>query len=166
MAEPNQKLCYLNRKSRAGNEQYVNFITEPTYDILSQLNTYGAVLTYFYLCSLVPHTIDGKKYKPEKGFIKSAPYEISPAALQKVYPGHDISTFQHGINRLIELKILRPVNGNLYIFDDIPIEYRVKTYEEHQEMVTLNAEEAFKYAHDKQIEEMTHKLQKTDYFSS
>lgn len=154
MAVPNQKVCYLNRKSKAGNEKYVNFITEPTYEILSELNTYGAVLVYFYLCSLIPHTIDGKTYKTENGYALQKPYELSPTALQKVYPGHDINTFQNGINRLIELGILKQIQKNLYIFDDIPLHYRVKTEKEYNELQELSAEEAFQIAHKEQLKQL------------
>ena len=151
----NQKACFLNRKERHG-ESYVNFLTQYTYDILNELNTYGAVLVYFYLCSLVPHTYDGKK--TDKTLTYDKPYELSPKALKQIYPDHDENTFRSGINRLIEVGILHQIQGDIYLFDDIPLKYRVKTYDEMKEM---NAQNIYKMAHKEQLAEESKKMEES-----
>lgn len=151
----NQKACFLNRKERHG-EPYVNFLTQYTYDILNELNTYGAVLVYFYLCSLVPHTYDGKK--TDKTLTYDKPYELSPKALKQIYPDHDENTFRNGINRLIEVGILHQIQGDIYLFDDIPLKYRVKTYDEMKEM---SAQDIYKMAHREQLVEESKKMEES-----
>ena len=151
----NQKACFLNRKERHG-EPYVNFLTQYTYDILNELNTYGAVLVYFYLCSLVPHTYDGKK--TDKTLTYDKPYELSPKALKQIYPDHDENTFRNGINRLIEVGILHQIQGDIYLFDDIPLKYRVKTYDEMKEM---SAQDIYKMAHKEQLIEESKKMEES-----
>ena len=151
----NQKACFLNRKERHG-EPYVNFLTQYTYDILNELNTYGAVLVYFYLCSLVPHTYDGKK--TDKTLAYDKPYELSPKALKQIYPDHDENTFRNGINRLIEVGILHQIQGDIYLFDDIPLKYRVKTYDEMKEM---SAQDIYKMAHKEQLVEESKKMEES-----
>ena len=151
----NQKACFLNRKERHG-EPYVNFLTQYTYDILNELNTYGAVLVYFYLCSLVPHTYDGKK--TDKTLAYDKPYELSPKALKQIYPDHDENTFRNGINRLIEVGILHQIQGDIYLFDDIPLKYRVKTYDEMKEM---SAQDIYKIAHREQLVEESKKMEES-----
>ena len=151
----NQKACFLNRKERHG-EPYVNFLTQYTYDILNELNTYGAVLVYFYLCSLMPHTYDGKK--TDKTLAYDKPYELSPKALKQIYPDHDENTFRNGINRLIEVGILHQIQGDIYLFDDIPLKYRVKTYDEMKEM---SAQDIYKMAHREQLVEESKKMEES-----
>ena len=147
---PNQLGCYINRKQRHG-EQYVNFLTQETYEILGELKTYGAVLVYFYLCSQVPHTYDGKLNSDCKD---KKPYGISPKAIKEAYGNiHDLKTYREGIDRLIQLGILKKVNGNIYQFDDIPLKYRIKTYDEYEEMQQMSAEESFKLMHKEQLQE-------------
>lgn len=147
---PNQLGCYINRKERHG-EQFVNFITEDTYNILTELGSYGAVLVYFYLCAQVPHTYDGKNNSDCKD---KKPFGISPKGIREAYGNkHDIKTYQDGINRLIDLGILQQIRGTTYHFDDLPLKYRVKTYEEKQELDELSAEEAFQIAHKQQIQD-------------
>lgn len=153
----NQKACFLNRKERQG-EQYVNFLTHYTYDILNELNTYGAVLVYFYLCSLKPHTYDGKK-KGNETLTYDKPYELSPKALKQIYPDHDENTFRSGINRLIEVGILRQIQGDIYLFDDIPLKYRVKTYDEMKEIQQMSAQDIYKMAHKEQLVEESKKME-------
>lgn len=154
----NQKGCFLNRKKRTG-EKFVNFIIDDTFNVLSELETYGAVLVYFYLCSLVPHTYDGKLNTDYKN-ITSKPYELSPQAIKNAYGKHSINTYRDGINKLIEKGFLKKITDNLYQFDDIPLQYRVKTYDEKVKMDSITAEEAFKIMKREQLQQEIKEEQK------
>ena len=146
---PNQLGCYINRKDRK-NENYVLFIKEDTYNVLSELGTYGAVLVYYYLCSQVPHTYDGKR-NPKS--LSELPFGLSPQAIREAYGNqHDIKTYREGIARLIELGILKKFSENIYSFDDIPLKYRVKTIEEKEMLDKMSAEQVFNTAHKQQLE--------------
>ena len=58
------------------------------------------------------------------------------------------------IDKLIELGILTNVKGNLWIFDSVPLKYRVKTEKEYQEILEdVSAEEAYKQIHTQQLQE-------------
>ena len=151
----NQKSLFINRKLKKKNEKYVNLITENTYDIFAELGTYGAVLVYFYICSLIPHTYDGKVFVDEKTHqpIVTKPFELSPQAIRNAYGKHSIDMYRDGINRLIELGFIKQIKGNFYQFDDIPLKYRVKTMKEKEEMDNLDAETAFKLMHQEQLKE-------------
>ena len=145
----NQKACFLNRKKRNG-EKYVNFIADDTFNVLSELESYGAILVYFYLCSLIPHTYDGKLNSDYKNTV-SKPYELSPKAIKNAYVKHSINTYRDGINKLIEKGFLKKITDNLYQFDDIPLKYRVKTYDEKIKIDQLNAEQTFEIMHNEQL---------------
>lgn len=154
----NQKGCFLNRKKRTS-EKFVNFIIDDTFNVLSELETYGAVLVYFYLCSLIPHTYDGKLNTDYKT-IASKPYELSPQAIKNAYGKHSINTYRDGINKLIEKGFLKKITDNLYQFDDIPLQYRVKTYDEKVQMDSITAEEAFKIMKKEQLQQEIKEEQK------
>lgn len=151
----NQKNLFINRKLKKKNEKFVNLITNDTYGIFADLGTYGAVLVYFYICSLIPHTYDGKVFVDEKTNqpIVTKPFELSPQAIRNTYGKHSIDMYRDGINRLTELGFIKQVKGNFYQFDDVPLKYRVKTMEEKEEMDKLDAETAFKLMHQEQLKE-------------
>lgn len=133
----NQKMCYINRYDSTMN--YTHLLQGPTYEMLDNF-TKGEFQVYFYLCSQVPHTVNGKQYDKNK---RLAPYGISPEAMLQVYPNTDRKTLQRGIDKLIEDGFLTQLENNLYTFDNVPIEYRGQTVEEHEQLKEITAEQAY-----------------------
>lgn len=154
---PNQKIVFLNRRNTKG-MHYVNFAIEDTYDVIDNMCA-GEIKVYFYLCSQIPDTYDGKKNPDCK---RQAPFALSTQAIKDVYPSMDKKTIQTAINKLIEKGFLTEIHSGLYQFDDLPLQYRVKTEQEYEEIQQITAEEGYKLLHKQQIGEAAQKVIKTN----
>ena len=108
----------------------------------------GELKVYFYLCSQIPNTYDGKN-NPD---CKRGPFVLSPQAVKNAYPSMDIKTIQSAINKLIDKEFIKEIRPNLYQFDDLPLKYRSKTVQEHEEIEYITAEESYKLLHNEQIQ--------------
>lgn len=127
MPGPNQKLLYIDRRNTKG-IRYMNLDTEGTFNVLSRIKNAGTIKVYLYLCAQVPHSYEGR---PNDNRFGNAPFEFSPAAVEKIIPGIDRKTVQRGFNELIELGVIEQRKNNIYQFHDVPMEYRPKTMEEY-----------------------------------
>lgn len=152
----NQKICFLNRYDGEGN--YTHLLNEPTFLMLDQF-TLGEFQVYFYLCTQVPHTINGKIYDKNK---RPEPFSISVADMMKKYPNTDRKTLQEGINKLIKDGILKCANENLYLFDSVPLGFRCQTIQEHEQLNKLNAEQLYNNVQTRTLTDLAERLKKEE----
>lgn len=150
MSVPNQRFMRFNRYDPKDSGGYTPISNDYTLNILYDLDSMGAVKLYFYLLTQIPDLINGQ---PNKKNIRKLPFEFSTKdAREKIKA--DTKTIELGFKKLIEVGILTNVKGNLWIFDSVPLKYRVKTEKEYQEILEdVPAEEAYKQIHTQQLQE-------------
>lgn len=150
MSVPNQRFMRFNRYDPKDSGGYTPISNDYTLNILQDLNTMGAVKLYFYLLTQIPDLINGQ---PNKKNTRKTPFEFSNKNARERLDLEN-KTVDAAFKKLIELGILTNVKGNLWIFDSVPLKYRVKTEKEYQEILEdVSAEEAYKQIHTQQLQE-------------
>lgn len=159
MSVPNQRFIRFNRYDPKDSGGYTPISNDYTLNILQDLGTMGTVKLYFYLLTQIPDLIDGQTNKKNT---RKLPFEFSTKDAKNRI-GSDIKTIELGFKRLTELGILTNIKGNLWIFDSVPMKYRVKNEKEYQEILEdVSAEEAYKQLHTQQLQEEKQNMESLD----
>lgn len=98
-----------------------------------ELGTYGALMVYLYMLTIVPDTYEGEINKKNTRYKL---YELSPQAIED-FCGLPIKTSQRGIDKLVEkgYLTLEIVNGEeRYQFIDVLPKHKTQTPEEYKQV--------------------------------
>jgi len=134
MAVPNQKLLLIDRTSTPSSGFF--HFEHDIYFLANARLTLNGIRTFMYFMTLVPDSIDGKPNEANKrhGF-----YELSTSHIAKITHSTTRDA-QRGIENLIKEGYLIQRKDNLYQFIDVLPEDKIKTVEEHQQVLNYKSE--------------------------
>lgn len=155
MSDANQKSIYINRDkvNTQGGRRYLLVYTDNLNIAYQKMEGKKCFGLYLYLLERMPHFYNGEK-------INSAPkqFELSAVAVNNEI-GMSRTTYNRAVEELINLGFLELLQGNTYIFHEMPKQYRPQTIQEYEEEKIITIEETEKIMKERQREQIKQSIE-------